>query len=93
MDEVVKRLDRFEDKLDKLASAVLTIARIEERQAQHGRTVERIWSAVEKLTTRVEALEKAGVKQTVKVNFGERMFWSIVTAGLGMLAFYLKFGG
>ena len=91
--QVVKRLDRFESKLDKLADAVLTIARVEERQAQHARTMERIWNSLDALTTRVGNLETLQSKHSTKLGFGERVWWIAASAGIGLLAVYLRSKG
>lgn len=91
--QVVKRLDRFESKLDKLADAVLTIARVEERQSQHARTMERIWSSMESMNTRLSTVETLQSKESVKIGFGERVWWIAASAGIGMIAFYLRSKG
>lgn len=80
--QVINRLDRFESKIDKLSDAVLTIARVEERQSQHGKTMERIWGAMEAINARVAALESASDSMVSKVSFGERVWWIILTVGI-----------
>lgn len=80
--QVINRLDRFESKIDKLSDAVLTIARVEERQSQHGKTMERIWGAMEVINARVAALESASDSMVSKVSFGERVWWIILTVGI-----------
>ena len=98
---IKERLDKFETKIDKLAEAVLAITRIEERQAQYARSMERAFSKIDeidnKLNSKVEGLErdislireKANLNQQ-KIGMGERVWWIVVTAVVGVAAWWFK---
>ena len=91
--EFEKRMDRFEVKIDKLSEAVFAIVRVEERQAQHASSMNRMFTAVEKMERRVLTLENVVTTNTIKVGFGERVWWVVATAGVGFIAWFAKNGG
>ena len=74
MDE--SRFDRLEQKIDKLTDAVTKIVRVEEQLISNNKRVDR-------LEVRVDDLED-DVRETNGVSkFAERLFWILVTAGVG----------
>ena len=77
-----QRLDRIEQKLDKLSDAVVSLARMEERMLT---LFKRMDSHDGRITKTEEELEdirgKVGVNgQTLR--FAERVFWIVVAAGV-----------
>lgn len=92
-DDIINRLDRFENKLDKLADAVLTIARVEERQSQHSRTLERVWTEVAAvrddatdLKARVGEIETKQAQARVNMSWIERIAWTVITVGAASIS-------
>lgn len=85
-----KRLDKFEQKLDKLAEAVLAIARIEERQAQTSRSIERLFNKQEEQDRQIVVINQLLQTNKTKINFGERLFWIVATAAIGVLTYFFK---
>lgn len=83
------RLARIEEKLDRLSEAVVALARIEERMITLFNRSDLVESRMERLSERVNALEKTAAS----VRFGERLFWIIVTVGVGAAASWLGRGG
>lgn len=76
------RLERIEQKLDRLSEAVVSLARIEERMVTLFNRSDLVEQRVERISERVATLEKgAGT-----VRFIERLFWIGVTAGAGAYA-------
>ena len=63
IDEVSNRLDKLEGKIDRLADAVITIARIEERVTTVLKQNDRFIMRLDRLEDRVETVE-----QTTKLN-------------------------
>ena len=51
------RLDRIEEKVDKIAEAIMEMVRLEERLATHQATMERVNMRLDDLEQRVEAIE------------------------------------
>jgi hypothetical protein len=77
-----QRLDRIEQKLDKLADAVVSLARMEERMLT---LFKRMDSHDGRITKTEEELEdirgKVGVNGQA-LRFAERVFWIVVAAGV-----------
>jgi len=84
------RLARIESKLDEMAQAVVALARVEERMAMiysaHERHAERLQAIEAKLTT----LDASSRENGMTLRFAERLFWIIVTAGVGLVVFYFR---
>jgi len=85
-----KRLDKFEQKLDKLAEAVLAIARIEERQAQTSRSIERLFTKQEEYDKQFAIINQSLQTNKTKVTIGERLGWIIVTGLISLLTYFFK---
>ena len=86
-DEVAKKLERFEEKLDRVADALFALTRVEERQANTAKTLERIWGAVERHDERLAVLEKRqGVSLTTQA------MWSIIALLVGVIGFLFRGG-
>ena len=77
MAEGENRLHRIELKLDKLAEAVVQLARMEERLVTLFNRMDSWETRQLKIESRVDDLK-----------FGERLFWVVLTAGIGT-AFWL----
>lgn len=85
-----QKLEKLEQKIDKLSEAVLAIARIEERQSQYSRSMERMFNKVEMLEKDVSVLKEKSIVNTQKIGFSERIFWIIVTAAVGVAAWLFR---
>jgi hypothetical protein len=82
------RFDRVEAKLDKVADALTTLARVEERQAFTHATLERFGGLIDDHEDRITTLERSGDVSKVKIGFGERVWWLLLAAiigGIGIL--------
>jgi len=80
------RLSRIENKLDKLADAVVALARMEERMIT-------LFNRMEKYEGRQTHLE--GELDEIKdiaysVKFAERVFWIVLTAAVGSVFWYFR---
>jgi hypothetical protein len=76
------RLGRIEHKLDKLADAVVQLARMEERMVALFSRMDYYESRQLTVENKVEGIEKVVHHSDAKVKFAERIFWTIVTAGV-----------
>lgn len=79
-----KRLDRIETKLDQLAEAVVSMARIEERMVTLFRRMDTYDKKQEGLTSRVDALEDESAGRGQMLRFAERVFWIAFTAAVSI---------
>ena len=74
MDE--SRFDRLEQKIDKLTDAVTKIVRVEEQLISNNKRVDR-------LEVRMDTIEEDVREANSVSKFAERLFWIVVTAGVG----------
>ena len=79
------RLTRIEDKLDKLAEAMVSLARAEEKiealQDDHSKQYERI----NKLSQKIDDIERIVLDNQKTVQFMHKLFWVVVVAAAGAI--------
>lgn len=84
------RLHRIEEKVDKLADAVVEMARMEERLLTIFKRLEHMDAAFKKYDDRVDEIEKQALIRGQKIAFAERLFWMIVTGAVGLAFVFLR---
>lgn len=84
------RLSRIEVKLDKLAEAVVSLARMEERMISLFNRMDKYEEEKKALEQRVGDVEDAVNSNNHKLGFAERVFWVAVTAAIGSGFWFLK---
>ena len=84
------RLTRIEDKLDKLSTAVVTLARMEERMITLFKRMDHyddeqklMWDRVRQLTTDFNA-------RVHTLRFMERIWWIVITAAIASVFIYFR---
>lgn len=92
MDKDELRLGRIEAKLDKLSDAVVSMARMEERMVTLFKRMESYDSYQKKLNDRVDELEEISQGRGHLLRFFERVFWIVLTAGVGSVFWFVKSG-
>jgi hypothetical protein len=90
MDKDELRLGRIEAKLDKLTDAIVSMARMEERMVTLFKRMESYDSYQKKLSDRVEELEEISQGRGHFLRFFERVFWIVLTAGVGSIFWAVK---
>ena len=83
---VEQRLTRFEEKLDTINDALVSLARIEERVTTILKHNDRIHEQVRELDSRIDDLESQNAVQDFTLGKGERLFWLAMTVFAGLLA-------
>jgi len=81
-----QRLERFEQKLDAINDALISLARIEERVTTILKNNDRLAAQVKELDGRIDALEGQTQVHHFTLDKGERMFWIGMTIFAGILA-------
>jgi hypothetical protein len=76
-----ERLERIERKLDTMAEAIVTLARMEERMVTLFRRMDTYDQAQTQIAERLNKLERHVGTNGQALRFAERLFW-IVAAGL-----------
>ena len=81
-----QRLDRIEDKLDKLADAMVAMARAEEKlealQNEHNKMYER----VNRLSVKLDDIENGVQENSKTVQVINKLFWVAIVAASGAIA-------
>ena len=85
-----RRLERVEEKLDKLAEAIVSIARIEERVNTVLKNNDRFFIRLDKLEARMEKVEKKTSLNQKSLGSAERFIWVLISAGVGLLFYLLR---
>lgn len=81
-----ERLARIEKKVDNLAEAMVTMARIEERMVTIFKRMDRYDEAQDKIDAKLDALDKNSNRRNVIESILDKGFW-IVVAGAVMWYF------
>ena len=84
--------DRMEKKLDTMAEAIVSLARMEERMVTLFRRMDKYDATQSEMSDRVNTLEKNVGNNGQLLRFAERIFWIVVTAGVAF-AFTMMKGG
>lgn len=79
------RLARIEQKLDQIQEVLVSMARIEERQAQFEEVTQIILKRIEKHSDRVAALEKKVSANSVWTGALSKVGWLVVAALVGAI--------
>lgn len=84
------RLSRIENKLDKLAEAVVSLARMEERMITLFNRMNKYEDRQDDLEVRIDSVEKSAIRNGHTLRFAERIFWVVITAAVSTGFWYLK---
>mgnify|MGYP001393848255 FL=1 len=86
MEVLGQRLDRIEDKLDRLADAMVAMARAEEKlealQNEHNKMYER----VNRLSIKLDDIESGVQENSNTVKVINKLFWVAIIAASGAIA-------
>jgi len=85
-DTTESRLGRIEDKLDKLADAMISLARAEEKIEAMSDEHEKQYERINKLSVKIDEIEKIVLENNRTVNLISKLFWVVVVAASGAIA-------
>lgn len=80
------RLTRIEDKLDKLADAMVSMARAEEKIAALSDDHDKMYERINRLSQKIDDIEKVVLENQRSVQFMMKLFWVVVVAAAGSIA-------
>ena len=80
------RLTRIEEKLDKLADAMISIARAEEKIEAMSDEHQKQYERINKLSQKIDDIEKVVLDNQRSVQFMHKLFWVVVVAAAGAIA-------
>jgi len=78
-----QRLDRIEEKLDKLSDVVVSIARFEEKMDAYNEYRERSWERMNKFSEKLDTIEKKCDDNARTVHTINKLFWVAIIAAIG----------
>ena len=81
-----QRLGRIEDKMDKLADAIVTIARFEEKMEAYNKYREDSWERMNKFSSKLDVIEKMCDENAHTVNVINKLFWIAIAVGASAIA-------
>jgi archaellum component FlaC len=79
---VDNRLDRIEEKIDKLVEAIISIARAEEKIITLSSFSKQQAKQIQDLINRIEELEASVAKNTNTVRLVNRTFWLVMSSAI-----------
>jgi len=85
-DSTNDRLGRIEEKLDKLADAMVSIARAEEKIEAMSDEHEKQYERINKLSVKIDEIERIVLDNQRTVQFMMKLFWVVVVAATGAIA-------
>lgn len=78
-----KRLDRIEEKIDKLSDALVTIARFEEKMESYTKYRDDSWARMNKFSEKLDHIEKSVAENAQTVHVINKLFWAVILAAVG----------
>ena len=88
MDE--QRLERIEEKQDKLSEAVTSIARVEEKIYASTKRADRLEHRLDVMETELDQVKSTVAYNSKTVAGVERIFWVAISAGASALVYFLR---
>jgi hypothetical protein len=82
MDDQTTRLNRIEEKLDRVSEAIVSLARMEERMITLFKRMDTYDTKQDILETRVSKIEVNNATQTGSSTWTDKVVWIIIAAGL-----------
>ena len=80
------RLTRIEEKLDKLADTMISLARAEEKIESMSVEYQKQYERINRLSQKIDDIEKIVLDNQRTVQFMHKLFWVVVVAAAGAIA-------
>jgi DNA-directed RNA polymerase subunit L len=81
-----QRLDRIEEKIDRLSEALISIARFEEKLEAYNRYREDSWNRMNKFSEKLDSIELQVQDNAHTVAIINKLFWVVIVAISGAIA-------
>lgn len=86
-DETTKaRLERIEDKMDKMAEAMISLARFEEKMEAYNKYREDSWNRMNKFSEKLDIIEKKCDENANTVGVINKLFWIFTAVAASAVA-------
>lgn len=83
--QVISRLDELQEDVKQISQALVTLARIEERQDTANKAIERLWTRIELYEQRIDAIERKIGSQTMT-----SILWTALVAAGTIIGYLLN---
>ena len=80
------RLDRIEEKLDKLSDVIVALARFEEKMDAYNEYRQNSWERMNKFSEKLDRIEKTVDENSHTVKVINKLFWVAIVASAGAIA-------
>lgn len=80
------RLDRIEEKLDRLSDVIVSIARFEEKMDAYNEYRERSWDRMNKFSEKLDDIDRKVADNCRTVHTINKLFWIALVAIAGSIA-------
>lgn len=80
------RLDRIENKIDKLSDAMITVARAEEKLISMEQKYSAQYDRMNKFSSKMDELERLVTQNATTVNTINKLFWVAIISMAGAIA-------
>ena len=81
-----KRLERIEEKMDKMSDVLVSLARFEEKMDAYNEYRERSWDRMNKFSQKLDVIEKMCDDNARTVQTINKLFWIAIIAISGSIA-------
>ena len=81
-----KRLDRIEQKLDKLGEALVAIARFEEKMDAYNEYRQNSWERMNKFSEKLDHIESTVADNARTIAVINKLFWIAIVPAVGAIA-------
>lgn len=85
-EEITRRFDRIENKIDQLSEAMITIARAEEKIISMEQKYVSQYDRMNKFSAKLDELERIVTQNAATVNTINKLFWVAIIAMAGAIA-------
>ena len=86
----LQRLERIEEKLDKLSEAVTNIARVEEKIYASTKRADRLEHRLDIIETELDEVKNTVAYNSKTVAGVERIFWVVISASASAIVYFLR---
>ena len=80
------RLNRIEEKIDKMAEAIILMARFEEKLDNYGKYRDESWARMNRFSEKLDRIEKKVDENAHTVGLINKLFWVAIIAFAGAVA-------
>ena len=81
-----KRLDRIEEKLDKMGEVLVALARFEEKMDAYNEYRERSWERMNRFSEKLDKIEVTVADNARTIAVINKLFWIAIVAAVGAIA-------